>query len=72
MNEWINLYGEQFYEFVFVPEVQIQAGAAGLTLVLTFLLSKLCLKFSPKLSEEDNTKEWKNKAWNLFEKILFP
>lgn len=72
MNEWINLYGEQFYEFVFVPEVQIQAGAAGLTLVLTFLLSKLCLQFSPKLSEEDNTKEWKNKAWKLFEKILFP
>ena len=72
MNEWLNLYGKQFYEFVFIPEVQFQACTACGTLVLAFFLSKLCLKFSPKSTEEDIVKVWKNKAWKLLERILFP
>ena len=36
MNEWLNLYGKQFYEFVFIPEVQFQACTACGTLVLAF------------------------------------
>ena len=71
MNEWLNLYGKQFYEFVFIPEVQFQACTACGTLVLAFFLSKLCLKFSPKSTEEDIVKVWKNKAWKLLERILF-
>tara|TARA_B100000925_G_scaffold291952_1_gene282809 strand:+ start:4260 stop:5546 length:1287 start_codon:yes stop_codon:yes gene_type:complete len=72
MNEWLNLYGKQFYEFVFIPEVQFQACTACGTLVLAFFLSKLCLKFSPKSTEEDIVKVWKNKTWKLLERILFP
>ena len=72
MNEWLNLYGKQFYEFVFIPEVQFQACTACGTLILAFFLSKLCLKFSPKSTEEDIVKVWKNKAWKLLERILFP
>ena len=52
--------------------VQFQACTACGTLVLAFFLSKLCLKFSPKSTEEDIVKVWKNKAWKLLERILFP